>query len=166
MKSRELYSDCVKARDLLSKAVIDNNKTETKILWFACLAMLRAVGHVLKNVDAGQRSKAFQNDLASRYRKWKNDPVFSDFIEKERNLILKEYESALGEENREERSHLLLESGDFLLTESGQRLIIGTSITSRMVKSKGAYANSSPVDVVDAALQWWNTELNELEKIS
>jgi hypothetical protein len=60
--------------------------------------MLRAIGHVLRNVDAKQREDNFRNALEDRFKLWKQDPIFINFIERERNNILKEYESSLSEQ--------------------------------------------------------------------
>ena len=165
MRSRELYIDCLKARDLLAKAIADGKIDEAKIYWFACLAMLRAIGHVIYNVDSKNRTDDFRLELKKRYKRWKTESTFCDFIEKERNNILKEYESSLTKTAREECFSLVTESGDRLVTESGNPLV-GVSVISEIVKTKGAFVGTSPVDLVTQALKWWDTELSDLEKIA
>ncbi len=55
--------------------------------------MIRAVGHVLDKVDG--RNPAVKQAAATMYLNWKKpDPehlIFREFIEKERNNLLKEY---------------------------------------------------------------------------
>lgn len=57
--------------------------------------MARAVGHVLHKVD-GEHDATIERAVASAYAAWKADKqanaIFWDFIEQERNQILKEDE--------------------------------------------------------------------------
>jgi hypothetical protein len=55
----------------------------------AVVACLRAVGHILKRVDADTPAKA--KWLKDRWPQWKAEPIFRDFIELDRNRLLKEF---------------------------------------------------------------------------
>ena len=89
------------ARKVLSDATValDRLQTETdpdrwRVCWAGGVALLRAVGHVLLNVD--QRANVELGKVAdAAHRRWKSaDPshiVYRDFILEERNNILKEY---------------------------------------------------------------------------
>jgi hypothetical protein len=165
MKAREVFRDCEYAKECLQQAIEQNRLKDAKLFWFAALAMLRAIGHVLDKVDADERGSNFRDTLQERYKLWKQDPIFANFIERERNNILKEYVSSLTERATTDESFLVTESGERLVTESGSALV-GTTTISTLVKGNGVYSGISPDDVLARALAWWNRELSELELIS
>jgi hypothetical protein len=61
----------------------------------AAVALIRTVGHVLKKVDAAQ-NPAMMESVSRRFEEWKRDRekarVFWEFVDAERNSILKEYD--------------------------------------------------------------------------
>lgn len=78
----------------LQNSDIDDEHPEWRINWIAGVAMLRTVGHVLKNVDS--RTSGKHTSIITEYWKtWQHDKdlnwIFFDFIEQERNNILKEF---------------------------------------------------------------------------
>jgi hypothetical protein len=164
MKARAAFRDCEYAKERLQQAIEQNRLEDAKLFWFAALAMLRAIGHILQKVDAEERGTNFRKALVHHFKRWKQDPIFTDFIERERNNILKEYKSSLAERETTEEFFLLTESGDRLVTESGDALVGTTTITT-LVKGHGVYSGTSPTDALARALLWWNKELSELEQI-
>lgn len=164
MKAREVFRDCQYAKERLQQAIEQHRLDDAKMYWFAALAMLRAIGHVLHNVDAEERGDAFRVALEGHFKLWKHEPIFTDFIEQERNNILKEYKSSLSEQVTTEEFLLATESGDILTTESGVPLG-GTTTVTTLVKGRGAYSGISPAEILTKALAWWEKELNELEQI-
>ena len=60
--------------------------------WVALVALLRAVGHVLEKVDGPVGCQARRQAIASGYQALKRTEIFNDFIESQRNSVLKEYE--------------------------------------------------------------------------
>jgi hypothetical protein len=78
----------------LQNADIGEDFPEWKMEWFAGVAALRTIGHVLHKVDSEQ-SQNHQNVINQTWKSWnfnKDDNwIFFDFIEKERNNILKEF---------------------------------------------------------------------------
>lgn len=85
---------CEEILERLTNSDFDRDDSNWKILWIAGLATLRAVGQVLDKVD-----KIDNREIAPIIvEKWqqlkarKSDyPIFWDFIDKERDLILKEF---------------------------------------------------------------------------
>jgi hypothetical protein len=73
-----------------------------RLHWVAAVALVRAVGHVLDKVDG--TSPAVKSAARAAFTRWKSSApeheIFREFIERERNTILKEYEFNLhpGEE--------------------------------------------------------------------
>ena len=72
--------------------VDDSWKWRTR--WIAGVACLRTIGHVLDKIDA-KRSLMHRTLIEEAWKSWKKEPddhrVFFNFIEKERNNILKEF---------------------------------------------------------------------------
>jgi hypothetical protein len=73
---------------------IDSEHPEWRIYWIAGVALLRTIGHVLDKVDrklsedhAFAIQQAWTKWNAARQENW----IFFEFIEKERNNIMKEY---------------------------------------------------------------------------
>lgn len=113
--------------------------------WAATVALLRAVGHVLHKVD-GKQGAATKTAIDAAWSRWKKDPkdaIFRDFIEQERNSVLKEYE--IGSQ-----------APAYLLTEDGGRI--------RLEDGSGALLLEQPdVERVDEALRWWEQQLSAIE---
>lgn len=74
---------------------IDDQHPEWRLNWVAGCALLRTIGHVLQKVDA-QNSDTHRRTINSFWSDWKLERdkswIFWDFIENERNNILKNYE--------------------------------------------------------------------------
>ena len=142
-RARLVLSDARVAADRL-RAGLESG--EYRIEWVATVALLRAVGHVLDKID-GQCSVA-RPAIDARWKAWRADPsthaVFWEFIEKERNLVLKEYE--IGST-----------APQYLLTEDGRRLSLEDGSGSLLLE---------PPDIgrIDDALAWWEHELAAIEK--
>jgi hypothetical protein len=73
---------------------IDHEHPEWMTNWFAGVSLLRTVGHVLRNVDR-HRGPKFEKVINNFWTDIKEDRrthwIFFDFIERERNNILKEF---------------------------------------------------------------------------
>ncbi len=162
MKARQVFQDCIYARDSLETAVADGRIQDAKIMWFAALAMLRSIGHVLRKVDAKALGEPFQRLLEQRFQAWKGDPMFCNFIERERNSILKEYDSSLEEETVREECLLGLSDGSVLAVSSGEALAVTTEVAT-LTKRRGENAGTSPAEALTLALDWWDRELEILE---
>jgi hypothetical protein len=59
----------------------------------AIITGLRAVGHILQKVDADTAAK--KDWLKKCWPQWKQEEIFSEFIELERNRLLKEFQGLL-----------------------------------------------------------------------
>lgn len=68
--------------------------------WILCLALIRCVGNVLKEVD-GASDKTLKRFIDAEYKELeKREPeskIYWEFIKKERDLILKEYRTSAGQ---------------------------------------------------------------------
>jgi hypothetical protein len=127
MKSREVLNDCTAARDFFAKAVENGDYQQAKILWFSCVTLLRTVGHVLHKVDSVNFNVNLQNELKNKFASWKaTESIFKEFIDKERNLILKEYDVSVEVKESEGFSNLVLSDGSNLILSDGSQLTVKT----------------------------------------
>ena len=78
----------------LQNSDIDDEHPEWRTHWIAGVAALRIIGHVLHKID-GLRSPRHKELIDAAWSRWSSDKdanwIFFDFIEKERNNILKEF---------------------------------------------------------------------------
>jgi hypothetical protein len=112
------FADCVGMNFELQNSDIDEEHPEWRMHWTFAVVMLRTVGHVLVKVDR-HKSARHKQTIDAYWTRWKGDRlanwIFWEFIEDERNNILKTYK--FGVEINEEG---LWHSG---LAEDGVQLI-------------------------------------------
>ena len=95
--ARLVLDDC---REALNELREDPTGSLWRRRYVACIALLRAVGHVLNNVDT-KTSANHKAVIDARWQQQQNTKpkpeVFWSFIENERNLLLKEYGPVAGQ---------------------------------------------------------------------
>ena len=147
LKAEKVLADCKKAVELMEA---EENPDSFRVLWVACLALLRSVGHVLKKVD-GKSSPEMGQLIAKHYdylQSQKSSPnIFWDFIEVERNILLKEYEIGFL-------------AGDIAVaTEpNGETFIIGDHLFCPMVT--GPFEGMDCRDLINEAIEWWGIQFS------
>ena len=91
LRAEIVLKDCRYAHKML-ESVIDEQRF--RVYWAASLSLLRAVGHVLQKVDA-ETSPEVREAVDQAWKRWGDDrdvhALFWEFIEGERNLVLKKY---------------------------------------------------------------------------
>ena len=122
----------------LQNSDIDDEHPEWSIQWIAGVATLRTIGHVLHKLDA-KKSDKHRAVIDRAWAEWnanKDDNwIFFDFIEKERNNILKEFSF-----------------GATLPTvEDGRTLAYGNT-------------NLDATELFREAVYWWRAQLRAIEK--
>ncbi len=157
--ARRVLADCEAALEMLED---ERDEQRWRVLWIGAMALLRAVGHVLQKVDGENPRQRVAIDAA--YRRWKDGKskhaVFWQFIEKERNNVLKEYCMNVYDS---ETIGLVVITGntdaDFHtheppcdLDENLFRPITG-----------GFGAGEDARDIYREALDWWDAELSSIE---
>lgn len=162
--ARRVLNDCRIALNLLES---DQEDEHWRIHWAAAVALIRAVGHVLQKVD-GARSNVASEAIALAYKSWKTGSerheIFTEFIERERNNLLKEYrtdvhpftEASLAVEMNVIRKS---DGEPFVVREV---LIIGENIYRPMLD--GLYEGNDARDVLEMAIEWWECELDQIDK--
>ena len=162
VRARRVLRDCEAAVEMLEE---EEDEQRWRILWAAAMALLRAVGHVLRKVDAKDgRVRPFVEEA---WERWNSDRlangVFWEFVLDERNAILKEYRfsvldsSVVGLGLVETRADQdvddgVLYEGPFVLEENLFRPL-----------EKGFGVGEDARDVYRDALQWWDRELSRIE---
>lgn len=146
--ARRVLADCKHALDLLQ----EESQPETfRVLWVAGVALVRAVGHVLQKVD-GEQSPAVKKAVASAYDSWKADKtgnaIFWEFIEEERNRILKQYEAGFL-------------AGPVDVLAGGEVHSLDDHLFSPI--TDGTFAGEDCRDVLELALEWWEHQLTTIE---
>lgn len=61
--------------------------------YIAIIALLRSIGHVFDKVDCADEPR--RSWSTARWREWKQAPIFQEFIEPTRNVLLKEFQGGL-----------------------------------------------------------------------
>jgi hypothetical protein len=74
--------------DSLMRPVADHQSQ-----YVAIIALLRSVGHVFEKVDCTEPSR--RDWSRQKWRSWKQEAIFGDFIEPTRNALLKEFQGGL-----------------------------------------------------------------------
>lgn len=146
--ARTALRDAYVATKELKSAIQTGRHQSIRMAWISCLTYLRAVGHVLDKVD-GRRSKWLREAGTRKHDECKQDRfgnlIFWEFIEAERNLLLKEYRSSIWEKRSAQPSG----NGEPILLD----ILIGTEVF-------------GPADAVQASLEWWERYLDGVEGVA
>ena len=147
--ARMVLKDC---RDAANELIDGVQGGEWRRRWILVVVLLRAVGHVLEKVD-GKES----NDHKKAIEDWwdncikgdkQNHIIFWEFIEEERNSIIKEYKPTAGQ--------------GITITLSSNPSDHQTSYDYKIYS--GYYAGKNQREVLNEAFTWWELQLNEVDK--
>jgi hypothetical protein len=155
--SRAVLEDCRLAYRLLDTEKDDGR---WRLMWVAAVTLLRTVGHVLDKVDASNPNvRAVTNQL---YEGWKHDDpkheIFREFIDQERNNILKQYEFGVSQ------GPLLV--SPFLVDRDGNEYQLEPAIWSENIyrpMATGPYEGEDGRTLIDDAIEWWQQQLDEVD---
>ncbi len=137
--SRLVYLDCREAhRELMSG--LEGSLWRRR--WVAFIALIRAIGHVLKEVD-GNKWSGLDKIVSIEWDKWKQEPIFKEFIENERNNVLKQYKF-----------------------KAQQNLKLNFDPASSEISysmESGYFKGKNPREIAEMALDWWDEKLKLIE---
>ena len=146
LAARRALRDAYRAKDEFSAALSSNNLATIRLRWITAITILRAVGHTLVNIDAS-RSPALRSAIDSTWDDWKTQAfqhlIFHEFIEKERNTILKEYRTSLFSSPSQKPN-------SFDAAEFYSSILIGDR-------------SYSALEALNASIRWWETQLEHIE---
>jgi hypothetical protein len=151
--ARKVLADCFLAHRLLE------DETDTviwRVHWVGALSLIRAVGHVLEAVDG--------TDLLCRkisgemYRSWRNKQnleheIFRDFIKQERDMMLKEYSTAVN----------LDKDVPLVVMPDEVSYFFDQNIFRQM--DDGSWAGEDARDVYEMAINWWKLQLDTIDRL-
>ncbi|WP_429910808.1 hypothetical protein [Glycocaulis sp.] len=156
-KARLVLQDAMYVRDKLE---LETGHIEWRLNWVLAVVLLRVVGHVLDKVD-GANNVATRTAARDFYQSWKSgekNAIFRDFIERERNTILKEYSSDVTEGPVPVMAYLQSHDGfdvvrQFLIEENLYRPM-----------GSGAYEGEDGRTLLDEAIAWWAQQLDAIDE--
>ena len=130
--------------------------------WAGLIALLRAVGHVLDKVDGAHSPEAKQviKDAWNELKKSKPQPrIFWQFVEEERNSILKAYEfgPAMNITIRPGTAHVNLATG----TSSSPS---GPTTFEAFMRS-GSFEGQEPLTLCRDAIEFWRVYLDKIDRL-
>lgn len=162
LQSRQVLADCRVALELLEE---ETGEQRWRVHWAAAVALIRAVGHVLDKVDG--RDPAIKSLAGAAYKRWMSDVeehrVFRDFIDHERNNLLKEYRSDVHPLDRVQFA--LQYTG--VPADGGEPEVIhelaelDENIYRPMLD--GPWEGDDARDVMESAIEWWEAELDAID---
>lgn len=165
LKAKEVLADCQTACFELEETEENYDFIQMKLRWVTCVSLLRAVGHVLHKVD--EKNHPLQARFSKLYSEKKNDAIFKDFIEIERNLVLKNYIHGLKQSHFIESrlQNILTENGDLLLTENGESFVTEQEkeVDIYFEKNSNIFNTKVPSEQIQLAINWWEKYFDELE---
>jgi hypothetical protein len=155
-EARRVLADCEAALEMLED---ERDEQRWRVLWVGALALVRAVGHVLGNVDG--RIPEARDAIKAAYGSWKSKQrpehlVFREFIDRERNNILKEYRM-----NVLDSSEVAVVAGD---SEAGYTTDTLDENLYRPTE-EGFGVGEDARDVYREAIGWWDEQLARLEAV-
>jgi hypothetical protein len=159
LRARSVLAD---VRQLREKLENEKGWVEWRLYWILAVTLLRAVGHVLDKVDAKESIK-LRTVTRKHYLRWKNADVeehaiFRDFIDQERNSILKEYEFGMSEGPIPLVATLA--NGDSEVSQV--RALIAENIYRPMWG--GPYEGEDGRTLIDDAIDWWVAQFDLIEE--
>ncbi|RCS25257.1 hypothetical protein DUT91_00035 [Phyllobacterium salinisoli] len=145
--ARSVLRDAYLVRRDLCDAVEEQNIQRVRIVWVTSLTLLRSVGHVLAKVDS-KRSKWIGDASAHQFAALKvarfENVIYWEFIENERNLVLKEYASSIIDRCAQQ--------------DHGRRAVLRDILIGIDLYT--------PQAACDAAFLWWERYLERVESLA
>ena len=131
-------------------AYIEDKKDRFKLYWVAAISLARTIGHVLHKVDS-EISNEHKKVISARYEAWKANreehKIFWEFIENERNNLLKEYEFGF-----------LAETHTLVVVDTGEEFDLDWQQYCPM--TCGAYQGEDCRIILEDVASWWLKEIS------
>ena len=165
LRARQVLNDCRWAIGAYSEVT---SGEPLRVNWVSVITLLRAVGHVLRKVDAAH-DPSVSHAAAEVWDEWNRtrpEPkIFWEFIESERNSVVKQYE--FGFERTISSTPPRGKAGfrmkaDLLSVEGGPLPLQDLPNLASQIKD-GPFIGRSELEVAWEALQWWDHVLDGIE---
>jgi hypothetical protein len=144
--AREVLEDCRGAVEEISDGV---QGSTWRRRWVTAVTLLRTVGYVLKSIDV-KTSPKYERAIDAAWiqlgQSKRQNPIFWEFIEAERNNIIHEYELGVGQ---------------------GATVHLGQSKPTEhhYLVNTGPYAGRDQREVLQEAIAWWETYLDGIDRV-
>lgn len=150
LRARKVLDDCKHALSLLE----DVTEPDTfRVLWVSGIALARTVGHVLKKIDSVNDPEV-NKAVAQVYDSWKKDRsgniIFWEFIEQERNRVLKQYEMNFIE-------------GAVDIVANDKVYTLDECLYCPI--ADGVFGGEDCRDMIEESIKWWDRQLNHIEQL-
>ena len=157
--AREVLIDCRTALEMLEEV---EDLRRWRVLWAGLVALLRSVGQVLKKVDGADAviGRAVDERFMRLKAERQENAIFWEFIDKERNSILKEYRSNV---SSADEIPLLVESYALHGGTAGEVFQLGENLYRPILIGYGQGEDAR--DIYQEALDWWDRELTIIEDL-
>jgi hypothetical protein len=162
-QARRVLLDCHYALNLLEK---ETDPDLWRVHWAGALALLRAVGHVLDKVDGKDPLVAkVSRDLFQRWKKERQTyELFNEFIERDRNLLLKEYEFNVHPDDKVEIALITR-----AISSNGDEITLGEThqLDENIYRPilEGPRQGDDARDVYQEALDWWGDQIELIDRL-
>ena len=159
--AREVLKDCEIALEMLET---EKELRQWRIIWAGSVALIRAVGHVLHKVDGADGTvKDIANEFFGRWKTAEEHEIFREFIEHERNNLLKEYRSDVHP----------LEDVPVAIQATLAPLAGGPHLSAPFVFDlnenlfrpmvEGPWEGTDSRELYGDAISWWRSQLDEID---
>ncbi|TAL27605.1 MAG: hypothetical protein EPN97_17215 [Alphaproteobacteria bacterium] len=163
--AREVLNDCRLALQMLED---ETDLQKWRIVWAAAVALIRAVGHVLDKVDGSD--KDIKEISKTLFKEWNSDApehlIFRDFIDQERNNLLKEYRSNV----HPFESVKVLFTTTLVPVSGGEPVqeatVCGLDENIYRPMLDGTWEGDDARDVLMHAINWWGDQLNKVDQLT
>ena len=155
--ARLVLQDC---RHALAEFTTEVHGARWRIVYMSNVALLRVVYHVLETRDVPTTPRfkpAFEKWKTGLLRTKPSPEIYWEFIVNERNQLLKEYTAT-------PVSNTLLPEITFNLS-TGKTENLGP-VRQQYVMAEGHFAGQEQRRLIKLAIEWWEVELQELERAS
>jgi hypothetical protein len=131
----------------------ENDKRHFRILFVACMTLLKTVGQVLicKNADPMVKEAALELFNEHKADKDKHE-IYFNFIERERGLIIHKYSVNLHEHDF-----------PFVLTCGDEACSLDLGDLCHPLGEDDYFGNEDVRDLIQKAIDWWKVQLNIIE---
>lgn len=151
MKAEELLDVARRAYSMLED---EEDENRFRILWIACVTILRSIGHILDKVDS--KDPAYTSPIKMWWKginqAKEENRIFFEFIERERNFAIKEYRLDYADSSQ---FGLGCEDSDGKITMFDEASLGNLY----MPMTDGPYEGEDCRDIVRSAIEWWDKQV-------
>lgn len=151
--ARQVLDDCYRAHQLIEDVVTEQ---DFRVHWVALVTLLRSVGQVLKEVD-GLTDPDKKKKIDDLWALWsankEENEIFWKFIKAERDFVLKEYSFG----THPGSPLITIEKGN-----DSDSYLIDECLFKPL--THGRYAREDGRDIARMAIDWWEKQLQTIER--